>query len=282
MNPCKICGGTALDIVAHTAHCVDCGVLLYFPYPPDNSAIGSTDAAVTREGWLEWYNQSSFFNHSNFTNMLRFTMDESHKGRELHILDYGGGGGQFALVCKSHFPQAKMHYTDMVDASLLDEWRPIMRQIFFRDFASDTAKFDFIFMNDVFEHVSDPVGVLRQLSEKLLPGGVIFVDTPIQFWIYPLTRAFHKQLYVKVLRGTVSRAHLQIWSRRAFDMSVAKASLRVHRYRECSEFTMPVDFYLRNMRIENPVIRAIAKVFYRFAKYMAHNKIMAVLARVNA
>ena len=93
-DKCKICNSTNLNFFAHTAKCGDCGVLLYWPYPVSDSLLMLEDGkSSTKEAVIEWYSKSSFFNHSNFTNMLRFAMDESFKNKELDILDYGGGGG---------------------------------------------------------------------------------------------------------------------------------------------------------------------------------------------
>lgn len=228
---------------------------------------------------LEWYSESSFLNHANFTQMLRFAADERERGRKLDILDFGGGGGQFALVCKSHFPEATVYITDIFDESLLDEWRAMNTQIPFADFAGDETKFDIIFLNDVFEHVSDPKGVLKQLADKLKPNGRIFIDTPKQFWLYPATKLTSKSLYTKILRGTVSIYHLQIWSRKAVEMVVAASGLGIEKYQETSEYTMPARFYLRNMGITNPVLRLAGSLFYRNAKHLAKNKIMCVLAK---
>ena len=133
-------------------------------------------------------------------------------------------------------------------------------------------------MNDVFEHVSDPHALLKQLAEKLKDGGRIFIDTPKQFWIYPAAKMFSKSLYTKVLRGTVTSYHLQIWSREAFEKVVSHAGLRVEKYHETSEYTMPAAFYLNNMGITNPLARLGGRAFYRNAKYLAKNKIMCVLS----
>lgn len=76
-------------------------------------------------------------------------------------------------------------------------------QIPFADFGDDGRKFDFIFLNDVFEHVADPLFVLKQLSGKLRSTGKLFVYTPKQFWIYPIAQLVSKPLYLKVLKGTV-------------------------------------------------------------------------------
>lgn len=278
---CKICQSADLEISEHTARCRGCEVLLYWPYPKSDDAIM---AEGEKKAWpvvnaLEWYSESSFLNHANFTQMLRFAAGEGLRGKKIHILDFGGGGGQFALVCKSHFPEATVYITDIFDESLLDEWRPMNTQIPFVDFVGDDTTFDIIFLNDVFEHVSDPLGVLKQLATKLRPNGRIFIDTPKQFWLYPATKLTSKSLYTKILRGTVSMYHLQIWSRKAFEMVVAGAGLSIEKYQETSEYTMPASFYLRNMGITNPVVKLAGALFYRNAKYLAKNKIMCVLSR---
>jgi len=256
-------------------------VLLYWPYPKSDDTLVSDGEgkAWPREAALEWYSASSFLNHANFTHMLRFTIPESFRGQKLDVLDYGGGGGQFALVCRSHFPEATVYITDISDEALLDEWESVNTQIPFRKFDSDETKFDFIFLNDVFEHVSDPLTVLDQLAGKLKPSGRIFIDTPKQFWIYPMAKMVSGSLYTKILRGTVSTSHLQIWSKPAFEKVVSESGLAIEKYVETSEYTMPAHFYLKNMGITNPVIKLCGSLFYRNAKYLAKNKIMCVLAK---
>jgi 2-polyprenyl-3-methyl-5-hydroxy-6-metoxy-1,4-benzoquinol methylase len=229
---------------------------------------------------LPWYSRSSFYNHANFTRMVLFAMGESHKRSPVNILDYGGGGGQFAVVCKSLFPQASIYTTDISDEALLDEWKPMNRQIPFLSFATDRTTFDVIFLNDVLEHVTDPIKVLKQLKDKLTQqGGFIFIDTPKQFWLYPLTRLLSKSLHRKLLDSTVHASHLQIWTRTSFLQAIQRSGLRLSKYAETTEFTMPADFYLDNMGIQHPAVRWLGRVFYRLAKVIAKNKIMAVLER---
>ena len=181
------------------------------------------------------------------------------------------------MVCFSHFPSATVYITDISDNSLLEAWRPVNVQIQFKDYADDKMKYDVIFLNDVFEHVSDPLLVLKQLSGKLKKNGRILIDTPKQFWIYPVTKLFSRTLYTKVLRGTVSTAHLQIWSKESFKLVVKESNLNILKYEEKSEYTMPAGFYMRNMGITNPLMKLIGNMFYRSAKYLAKNKILCVL-----
>lgn len=214
--------------------------------------------------------------------MIRFAMNESDKGKKLDILDYGGGGGQFALVCKSHFPEAKVYFTDISDESLLKEWECVNEQIPFKDFSRDKTKFDLIFMNDVFEHVSNPLFVLKQISKKLKDGGRVFIDTPKQFWIYQFTKLASKTLYTKVLKGTVSTSHLQIWSKKSFEMVVRESGLTIRKYEESSEYTMPADYYMRNMGVTNPILKLAGRVFYANSKWLAKNKITCLLSNKSA
>jgi 2-polyprenyl-3-methyl-5-hydroxy-6-metoxy-1,4-benzoquinol methylase len=276
--PCKICGSSDLTMIDHTARCGACGVLLYWPYPASDADLVSGKGKPFAGNLRQWYLNASFHNHTNFTNMLRFTMDESFKGRQLDILDYGGGAGQFALVCRSHYPDATVYVTDIDDSALMDAYRPLNQQIPFRRFEADETRFDVIFLNDVFEHVSDPVAVLRGLAAKIKPAGIIFIDTPRQFWAYPLTRLLYKPLYARLLRGTVSIAHLQVWSRRSFALVVKQAGLTMVKYRTINEYSMPPDHYLKLMDIRNPVLVSVALLFYRQMRRATRNKIICVLS----
>lgn len=194
---CKICGSSNLSFFAHTATCNHCGVLLCYPYPKSDDELyrrgmgrdEEKDSGEIKNQTLKWHLRSGALNHRNFTNMTLFTLTDKDRYRELKILDYGGGGGQFALVVKSLFLISKIYIVDFSDAKLLDQFRPLNHQIKFGDFMTDDTKFDVIFMNDVFEHVSDPLGVLQVLRSKLAhQDSRIFVDTPCQFWIYPITK----------------------------------------------------------------------------------------------
>jgi 2-polyprenyl-3-methyl-5-hydroxy-6-metoxy-1,4-benzoquinol methylase len=132
-------------------------------------------------------------------------------------------------------------------------------------------------MNDVFEHLSDPVGELRKLRAKLKPGGRIFIDTPCVFWLYYAFRYVLPGMQAKILRGTVDHDHQQIWTRASFNHAVQAAGLSVAKFRLLSEYTQGASFYLNNMGIRNPLLRLAGRVFIALAPWIARNKIMAVL-----
>lgn len=283
---CKICHSEKLIFFAHTATCRKCGTLLFFPYPEireekylrnQNELIGA-EREDSQAASFNWHLNSITRNHFNFSNIALFTLANFDRQKSLCVLDYGGGHGQFALILKSLFPKTETYIVDMVNERLLDEFKPLNKQIKFEDFEENSIRFDYIFMNDVLEHVSEPVNVLNGLREKLNDGGRIFIDTPCQFWLYPLMKILSKKIYTKLLRGTVSYDHQQIWSKNSFYYVIEKAGLRIIKFSFLSEFTYGAEFYLNNMGITNRPIRYIARLFYFLAPFIARNKIMAVVS----
>ena len=144
----------------------------------------------------------------------------------------------------------------------------------------NNVKFDFIFLNDVFEHLSDPSDVLKFLKNKLKDkNSKIFIDTPKKFWLYEFSSIFSKKLYRKILNGTVDQDHQQIWSKKSFYIATSNSDLKVEKYKELTEFTQPASFYLNSMKIENFYLRLLGKIFYFFAPIIARNKIISILKR---
>lgn len=84
-------------------------------------------------------------------------------------------------------------------------------------------------------------------------------------------------LYSKQLKGTVSRAHLQIWTEESFVHVVRRAGLTVEKYSEISEFTLKPYIYLEKMGISKPLTVWLGNKFYENAKWLATNEIQAVI-----
>mgnify|MGYP006110328331 FL=1 len=140
-------------------------------------------------------------------------------------------------------------------------------------------KFDLIFLNDVYEHVEDPVKLLSILRGKLNSNGTIFVDTPRQFWIYPLFRLLNNYIYKKILKGTVSRAHLQIWTNRSFQISLEKSNLKIVKKKYYSELTQDPAYYVKGMSINNKFLKNIILFSTTIFLFTFKNKIFAVLKK---
>jgi 2-polyprenyl-3-methyl-5-hydroxy-6-metoxy-1,4-benzoquinol methylase len=282
---CKICESKMMTLFSHTAQCSDCGVLLNFPYVQPREInylqkkLSRSNYDAIQKSVLEWHIKSGARNHHNFTNMALFCEEFISRDKKIEALDYGGGGGQFALVLKSIFPNSNISIVDMSDANLLEQYKKINRQIKFSSFEKDRVKFDFIFLNDVFEHLTFPLETLKLLKTKLKVSGKIFIDTPCVFWLYPLTKLFSKSIYTKLLKGTVDYDHQQIWTEQSFKKICTNAGFKILKFKQLSEYTQPPEFYLNNMNIKNSFLRFVGKIFVKLSPLIARNKIMAVIKK---
>ena len=290
IHNCKICNHEDLKIIYNVAICKNCGVHLFYPYPEDDEEILnkkkynkdniaiSENRTETQKRQLEYILKSGDLNISNFIRMINFTISQSQKNENIKILDYGGGSGQFAKVCKNIFPYSEIYITDLYDDKLLDGFKKYNNQIKFKEFENNDVKFDFIFLNDVFEHMSNPVKVLKLLKKKLKnKNSKIFIDTPKVFWIYYFFSHVNLYIYRKILNGTIDQDHQQIWTKKSFYLAIKNSDLNVEKYKELTEFTQPAAFYLDAMKIENIFIRLLGKAFYLLAPILARNKIISVL-----
>ncbi len=273
-NYCKICKSSKIRQFAHSAKCLNCKVLLYYPYPSE-SELKNAPA----NDYYSWYNLSFDKNIINFIEMIKFTVNRSNYSKKIKVLDYGGGSGQFALIFKSLFPSAEVFIVDIDDTGLFSQFKSLNNQILFKNFSLDKNKFDYIFLNDVYEHVDDPIKVLKTLKAKLNSEGLIFIDTPKHFWIYPFFQFFSKKIYLKLLQGTVSLSHLQIWSLKSFEISVKKAGMKIDKIKLLSEFTMTPDYYLSNMKFKNKFVINFFTFIFFVIKKTFKNKIFSTLKK---
>jgi SAM-dependent methyltransferase len=101
------------------------------------------------------------------------------------VLDYGCGTGDLLAYCR---PRDYCGYDpDQISLDLARARHP--GRFFTSDFSAiqkERGSFDAIVMAAVIEHLSDPLQVLRNLSEQLASEGVIIVTTP-----HPAWRRFH-------------------------------------------------------------------------------------------
>ena len=91
--------------------------------------------------------------------------------------------------------------------------------------------FDLVTLWDVFEHLDDPQAVLRELSARLAPSGLLFLQTIHENSLVPgLGRALYRASGGR-LRGPARRTHephhLVFFSRRGLQLLAERARLRV-------------------------------------------------------
>lgn len=94
--------------------------------------------------------------------------------QNLEVLDFGMGWGSLCVQFKALGVNAKGVELS-IPRKLFAESQGV-EVVSWEDL--DKLRFDFINTDDVFEHLTDPVSVLKKLSNALKPGGIIKISTP--------------------------------------------------------------------------------------------------------
>jgi SAM-dependent methyltransferase len=107
-------------------------------------------------------------------NILRFVQRFMPSGR---LLDIGAGSGILVEeALKLGFEARGVEPSKWLQKQAESRGLPVRLGIFSRE--SDGAGYDVITLVDVIEHVPDPVGLLKQMSAALAPGGTAVIVTP--------------------------------------------------------------------------------------------------------
>ena len=190
---CPICGKTCTEVHARVndieyftsdatynmMKCTECDVLfvdpmlkdrLNFIYPENYYSFTGT----TKKNWVvaikEWLDRRGFR-----------ALTASLSGRELSVLDIGGGTGWLVDQLKELDPRFTSSLIVDIDEGAHQHAVAKGHDFFlgkFEDLPVSERRFDLILMLNIIEHVSDPKLVLEKAAALLAPGGKIWVKTP--------------------------------------------------------------------------------------------------------
>lgn len=113
------------------------------------------------------------FNYHHYA-LLGLVSKGFASGRRPRLLDFGAGYGNFvALSQKRGFETYAFDLSADKNHSISSKGVSIVE-----DLSRFTGYFDFIWVNQVLEHLSDPSAVLGQLSSCLAKGGLMYLAVP--------------------------------------------------------------------------------------------------------
>ena len=193
----------------HYYHCGDCAAIFIHPvpvnllhkiYPPGyySFVTKGKNIVVKAKEWLD---------KKYFRKILR-----QLPGRELSVLDVGGGTGWMLDVLKN--TDARINFTQSVDIdSAAKSTAEAKGHAYFEgtiEQFNTGKKFDLILMLNLIEHVEDPLAVLQKAETLLQPGGIIIIKTPN-------TESWDARLYKKTYWGGLHcPRHWVIFSQKSF------------------------------------------------------------------
>jgi SAM-dependent methyltransferase len=107
---------------------------------------------------------------------------DKYRIKVTNILEYGPGPGYFAEHWIIHQPDIRYSVIES-DLSCHKKLMSLGVSVLNDAFAINSdKKFDMIVMSHLLEHVSEPIKFLKNSTEHLINGGIIFIEVPCRDW----------------------------------------------------------------------------------------------------
>jgi 2-polyprenyl-3-methyl-5-hydroxy-6-metoxy-1,4-benzoquinol methylase len=155
------------------ARCTDDACRLgYLEVQPTDDQL----AVLYEEYYYPEHGGSGVFQNSTISKSEQHlaALDERVGLSDKRILDYGCGVGTFLdVACRHELTIEGVEFDDVGRAAAESKGFRVEKTID----AFEPESFDFIYMNDVIEHLRDPVADLALIRERIRPGGALFVVT---------------------------------------------------------------------------------------------------------
>lgn len=192
-RPCALCGSPRLRLLIrgdrdrlgiHTSQCLDCGFIMSSPFY-------SADAVADfyRESYRALFKgqpdpKGLAGRHSYLRERVEFYAPILAEHGVVpaaggYLLDVGCGEGTLLRTLRERHPGVNFAGVEptltYADHLVQDAGIPVVDDITRLDSAH---QFDAILLIHVLEHVHDPVSLLKQIGQRLRPGGKVYVDVP--------------------------------------------------------------------------------------------------------
>lgn len=160
------------ELLYEIAECKDC----HFIYLTE--VLNDIGMELLYNDWLDKELLRAHYSHLPFNiaaeNILKLIKVAFNKKNKINLLDFGAGYGNFcSIATKSGFntfafdlSSDKNDHMDYMGVTIID------------NFDKSYGYFDFIWVNQVLEHLSNPLEVLIELSKCLRDTGIIYIGVP--------------------------------------------------------------------------------------------------------
>lgn len=167
-----------------------------------------------------------------------------------HYLDFGCNIGLLVAHNKDRFLRA--FGVEINDEAVRFSRNELGLEVFPSvDMIPRDVRFDLISLIDVIEHVSDPVGLIRQLRGRLNPGGIIYLRLPVTNGL-----SFSRNSPA-TWKWVYAPYHLSMFSVTAVERLVEAAGMKAHINNDPEMFLLPS---FVSQRLDRAVPKALTKV----------------------
>jgi 2-polyprenyl-3-methyl-5-hydroxy-6-metoxy-1,4-benzoquinol methylase len=199
------------DRYGRIVRCATCGLVYTNPRPPGGRIARGYSEAEDRDYALE-DSSRSINAHLALHTLKRFVAG----GR---LLDVGASTGYFLNAARLDFETCGIEPSRWAAEYARSRLGLDVREGSLDEVELPAASFDVITLNDVIEHLTDPLGALRRLHALLKPGGLLYLVTPNV-----------RSLSARLLRGRwwgLRPAHLYYFAPDTLTAMLGKAGLEV-------------------------------------------------------
>jgi len=212
---CPVCGSSRRSAFLekdwfHFVRCADCSMVYTNPRLNESATY-----LFYNSEWTYAYNEEKFFADNDAGSVadedtiadlrsIEGLIGNGNRGRLLEI----GPGGRGTFLRSARARGFDVYGVELGEDNYATLHKTFGDKIFnkdLRDVQFDRGMFSVVYMRDVFEHVLDPKGLLREVNRIVEPDGIVCVSVPnIDGLIYRLVKQRHTVMF--------GFAHVNYWS----------------------------------------------------------------------
>lgn len=194
--------------------CLHCGTASLYPLPNKELLLSIYESGTY---WDDNQPSKAYAAHVEIQCSLRCARAMRYVAPsidQLKILDFGAGRGdmasELAKVPKSieyYFVEPDQAAADVIRSRETDTLKVQEHS------NSERIQFDVIFLNQVMEHVNDPIELVRSLGHQLAQHGILYVETPFldhkfKDEVFPHVYFFNRESYQHI--ASASQLNLKV------------------------------------------------------------------------
>jgi len=164
--------------------CNECVLIFASPMPPDDELNQYYASGLYYDKVANPFEQNILnFSLRLAKSRLKLITSYINLNKELKVLDIGAGNGQFGKALE----EMKCNFIyDAVepDLEVANQYTDNVVNHFSDISEVNESTYDLAVMNQVLEHVSDPVNFMITVSKLVKPGGCLYIDVPFQDYLF--------------------------------------------------------------------------------------------------
>jgi 2-polyprenyl-3-methyl-5-hydroxy-6-metoxy-1,4-benzoquinol methylase len=263
LKSCIVCGQAQHKLFSYQSHdyfrCVACGLVSTYPYPSEAEIL---------EHYTKGFDEGNYYRlrqwGAQYMKIYAGMADFLKQSMAVHglnlasakVLDIGCFTGDFIEVLDNE--GAKAYGIELQSRAVEIANQRFPGRVYQTDVFDSTlpkSQFDVISMLGLIEHVTEPVNLLRRVTDILTPGGILLIQTPNSgSLLASLLRQFWPP-YAPI-------EHIHLFSRRSLETALSQLGIGQLNFKPHWKW-LPVGYVYNNLQIFGPEFFRLATPFFR-------------------